>query len=368
MKRLLYLFVLTTTIHAEVPVIALKDLMQYNPNIVYQKCSDILPFSYKPFPLSINQSNHPCQSAFAENFILKIPHATVQSYGIVLVNNHYIAELVWKGWYHNLAKIFFFADHQKKYAKGKVAVIGQAALHNYWHWLTEALCRLALLEMQGVEYDYVYSTCFKPYMVQTLHLWGLDPAKVIVSDERLCLQAEELIVPSLVSNLTIPAPLFTCYVQPHLLAYVREKLLTAALKQGPSQSFAPRVFVSRKDAPHRKILNEDAVFSLLQQKGFVRYELEKLSVVDQILLFHNAEMIVAPQGTSMANTIFCTPKTKIFELFQGLNDCTFWYLSQELNLNYTPVPTCIFIPDYFKALTMNTSIPLSVIQQIVDQM
>jgi hypothetical protein len=97
----------------------------------------------------------------------------------------------------------------------------------------------------------------------------------------------------------------------------------------------------------------------------VRYELERLSVAQQILLFHNAETIISPQGTGLANCIFCTPKTQIIELFQGLNDCTFWYLSQELGLNYTPIKTIEFSTNYFTGWSDNTRMPLNIIEKMI---
>jgi hypothetical protein len=358
----------TTKPDSKVEIIPLQNLMQQNQNIQYQKCFDEFRFEFQPFPLSINQANHPNQGSFKETFIVTIPNGTVQSYGLVLADNKYISELVWKGWTHNLAHLRNFNDNQIIPVTGKVAVIGQAAANNYWHWLTEILCRLALLELQGIEYDYLYVECNLPFKKETLQLWGLNPNKIMVAQNNLCIKPDQLIVPSMVSNVNFPAALFSCYAQPHLLEYVKTKLLTAALKQGPSKKLHERIFISRKDAAQRRILNEDEVFELFQEKGFTRYELEKLSVVDQILLFHHAEIIVSPQGTGLANTIFCTEQTKIIELFQGLNDCTFWYLSQTLNLNYTPVQTVTFLSNYYAAWSTNTYMPLAIIKDVIKNL
>ncbi|OGB86046.1 hypothetical protein A3J41_01185 [candidate division TM6 bacterium RIFCSPHIGHO2_12_FULL_38_8] len=346
-------------------LLPVQELIKQNPAIQYQKCYDQFPFTYQSFPISINHAGHPSHGFFHETFILTIPNGTVQAYGLVLANNKFIKELVWKGWEHNLAHVQKFANHQIMRIPGRVAVIGQAAAHNYWHWTSEILCRLALLELQGIEYDYLYVPYHLPYMKETLELWGIDPKKIIAARDNLCIQADHIIVPSLVSNVSFGGVMFSCYAQHHLIEYVKNKLLTAALQRNPSIRLSPRVFVSRKDAAQRRITNEDEVFALLQTQGFERYELGKLSVIDQILLFYNANIILAPQGTCLANSIFCTPKTKIIELFQGLNDATFWYLSQDLHLNYTPIQTTTFSHDYMKAWAGNTVMPLSVIQKII---
>lgn len=348
-------------------IVPLQKLLEKNPQIQYHKCFDPVSFSYKPFPLSINPAMHPHQATFQETFILKIPNGQVQGYGMVLVNDQYIQELIWKGWPHNLQLIKKYNPDQISYIPGRVAVIGQPAYTNYFHWITEILARLALLEMAGIEYDYLYVPNDRPFIMQTLMLWGIDMKKIIVAQCDICLQAQEIIVPSLVSALNISAPLFSCYVQYHLIKYIKDKLLTAALGYQSTAELNSKVFVSRKDAPQRKIINEDAVFALFEKQGFVRYALEKLSVVDQILLFHNADIVVAAQGTGLANSIFCRPETKVIELYQGLNDCTFWYLSQDLNLNYIPLQTTTFLTDYYQAWATPTTMPLMLIQKYIDQ-
>ena len=349
-------------------IIPISDLVNQNVNVKYQKCYDEISFEYQFFPLSINQQIHPNKGFFKETFILSIVKATVQNYGLVLVGNIFIEELIWKNFNHNLAHLKWYDQSQIVHVPGRVAVIGQAAAHNYFHWLTEVLCRLALLEMQGIEYDYLYVPYDLHFMQESLKLWGIDSCKIIGASSDLCLQADQLIVPSLVSNVSFGGVLGACYVQLHLLNYVKEKLLKAALAHQSSIELAPKIFISRKDAPQRKVINEDAVFALFEQEGFVRYELDKLSVIDQILLFYQADVVVSAQGTGLANIIFCQPGTQIVELLQGLNDCTFWYLSQDLHLNYTAVQTTKFIQNYFEAWSKNTSMDLSVIKKVIENL
>ncbi len=370
-KKLTFYFILilaTSVMHAKswFDILPIADVVKQNVNVTYQKCFDEINFEYQPFPLLINQEIHPNKGFFKETFILHILNATVQNYGLVLVGNIFIEELIWKNFRHNLAHVRWYNRNKIVRVPYKVAVVGQAACHNYFHWLTEILCRLALLEMQGVAYDYLYVPCDLHFMQESLALWGIDFSKIIPAHPNLCVQADTVIVPSLVSNVSFGGVLGACYVQMHLLNYVKQKLLTAALQHQPSVKLAPKVFISRKDAPQRKVINEDEVFSLFEQQGFVRYELDKLSVVDQILLFHHAQVVVSPQGTGLANTIFCKKGTKIIELLQGLNDCTFWYLSQDLGLDYTAVPTTNFLQNYYDAWATNTSMDLVVIKKLLE--
>jgi hypothetical protein len=347
-------------------IVPLQNFLQQHPEVSYIPCSDETYFEYTPFPLSINMSNHPNIGNFDKTYVLKIPNAQIQSrYGFVTYKNQFIEEFIWKKILIHLRLIQEIPSNNIICIPGKVAVISQLAYFNYWHWISEILCRLALLDMQNIEYDYVYVNQDSKFMRDTLELWGIDKEKIIApTGDNFSIKADEVFLPSLVSNVDFGFAAFSCYAQSHLLQYVKEKLLTAALKYLPTASFSKKIFISRKDSSIRNIINEDEFFASLKPYGFERYELAKLSVIDQILLFNQAEIIVSPQGTGLANSIFCNSDVKIIELFQGLNDATFWYLMQDFKFKYTAVQTTHFQEDYVTAWQTPTKIPLEVIEII----
>jgi len=346
----------------------LDTFIKLHPEAIYKKCFDKTPFNFEPFPLSIGHQNHPNKGYFHETFILKIPNAQIESHvGFIVYKEQVIKELIWKDKIHNLNILGKVSATNMIPIHAKIAVISQPTYHNYWHWLTEVLCRLALLEMHNIEYDFLFVNQEYQFMKDTLELWGINPTKIISLDnDSFYIQADEVIIPSLVSNVNFGFVPFSCYTQPHLLQYVKEKLLTTALGQAPTSKMHKKIFISRKDSHIRNIINEDEIFNLLKPHGFERYELAKLSVVDQIHLFNQAEIIISPQGTGLANSIFCNKNVKIIELFQGLNDATFWYLSQELKLHYHPIQTIEFISDYMTAWQSHTYMPPAIIEKIIE--
>ena len=182
-------------------IMPIKNIIQEDPSIQYQKCFDPVPFHFQEFPLSINPSSHPNQGYFDETFILSIPHGTVQSTnGFTIINNHFIDEMIWKKFMHNL-QLVQQRHYQPQRIPGRVAVITQPAYSNYFHWLTEMLCRLALLEISGMEYDYLYTPLDRFYIKETLDLWGVPTEKILAPISHYTyVQADTLIVPSLVSN------------------------------------------------------------------------------------------------------------------------------------------------------------------------
>jgi len=330
-------------------ILPVKELIQKEPSVQYQQCFGEVPFSLEPFLLN---SSYPNNGKFNECFILTVQHGSAFSEcGFTLINNNFIQEMIWAGQDVLLDCVKPVKENQVIKVAGRVAVISQMGFWTYPHWLNEVLGRLALLEMHNVEYDYLYVPQRASFMKETLILWGIDPKKIIIpTSESFCVQADELIVPSLLINTDVGFKHIGLYIHPLTLDYVSNKLLNAAKKIGTDKEFCKKVFISRKDATNaRRITNEDEVFALFQAKGFERYDLCKLSVVEQILLFNNAEILVGEHGTGLVNIMFCKPGTKVIELFHVLLDSSFWYLAQIKKLDYVPIKTMDFIEDYMTA-------------------
>jgi capsular polysaccharide biosynthesis protein len=76
-----------------------------------------------------------------------------------------------------------------------------------------------------------------------------------------------------------------------------------------------RIYVDRRGARLRPLLNESDITMRLGKLGFVPVRLETLGVADQIRLFRGADAIVAPHGAGLANLGFCRPGCLVLELF-----------------------------------------------------
>ena len=75
-----------------------------------------------------------------------------------------------------------------------------------------------------------------------------------------------------------------------------------------------KIYVTREDSNYRKIINEGDVVSLLRDKGYKVINPQLYEIDEQIDIFYNAEKIIAPHGSNLANIIFCKPGTEIYEI------------------------------------------------------
>ena len=81
-----------------------------------------------------------------------------------------------------------------------------------------------------------------------------------------------------------------------------------------------KIYVTREDSNYRKIINEGDIVTLLRQKGYRIINPQLYEIEEQIEIFSNAEKIIAPHGSNLANIIFCKPGTEIFEITPSFND------------------------------------------------
>jgi len=98
-----------------------------------------------------------------------------------------------------------------------------------------------------------------------------------------------------------------------------------------------KLFITRRNAK-RAFDNQEAIGVYLETQGFICIELESLSIVEQIQLFVQAEVVVANHGAGLANLVWCSQCNLVVELFSPmfLNDCYF-RLARSMDINYQSV-------------------------------
>jgi len=329
-------------------LISLTNIFKIDSGIEYQHCHDEIQFQFKKLPFDRDHFLHPNKGKFLSSFILTIPQGLVYGLnGDIIFQDKLVQDFVWQNCFVPKYLWSNILNKQKIDISARVAVIAQAGHTYYYHWLVEVLGRLALLEINNIEYDYIYVSSNKKFMQQTLELWGIEPSKIIEASDDFILEADALIVPSLVAKTQTEFGVarLTHYVPEYILNYVKNKLIQGYKKQKNSfdLNFSKRVFISRKDAAARKMLNEQEVFNFFEKYGFQEYVLGEMSIIEQIALFEKAEMIIGSLGSGMTNVIFCNPEVKIFDIFQQRCDCTIYYMCQTLGLEYYPIKTIGFI-------------------------
>lgn len=354
---IIYIYSSVTLANSNVPNQNLFDFVNVNyilkkyQDIEYFKGHDAQIIEYAPFPYCELPNEQPAKIKFAETFLLSIPYGRVSSEnGFIIIGDRYMLHelvTVCRQFYFYINLILWNNFEKVRKVPGRVLVLTKQHADCYGHWIIEVLGRLALAEIIGIDYDWIYVSQEKKYMRETLQEWGIPLDKIIEPKHEFShIQADTLLVPSIpgfrapISGQYFNSKNQLClYCNPFVIEYLRNKFISKALEKN-KKKFVKRIFISRADGGNgRRVLNEEDVFNRFAQHGFEKYHLSQLSFLEQIALFNQAEIVAGVNGSGLTNIIFCNKNTQIVELFQGRADSSFYNIAQTLQLKYMPVKT-----------------------------
>lgn len=201
----------------------------------------------------------------------------------------------------------------------------------YYHWFAEWLPRLEGVE-QFAERTGTTPTVVAPpdppgWMRESLRLVGFDDY-VTWNGGRV--DVADLVVPSLRRAHPVDSPdQYTNTVDGY--RWIRDRVLEN-LDPVPDTD-TNRVYVSRRRADERHVVNEDELLDSLSAYGFEAYELETMSFPEQVRLFAGADAVVSPHGAGLVNAIYGTDLT-VVELFgEYVNGC-YYTMADGLGFDY----------------------------------
>ena len=121
------------------------------------------------------------------------------------------------------------------------------------------------------------------------------------------------------------------------------KILKNFFNPKSNQESSKKIYVTREDSSYRKIINEGDIITILRENGYKVINPQLYEIEEQIEIFSNAEKIISPYGSNLANIIFCKPETQIFEITPPFNEAEkifsdrYSYLSQINNLKHQKI-------------------------------
>ncbi len=227
-----------------------------------------------------------------------------------------------------------------------VAVLTASTQHLYFHWLLDVLPRIGMIADLVRRGGRLLVETRHRFQRETLSLLGIQPAQIIDTSAVPVLTAPHLVVPchQVMKGREYPE---------WALEFLKQRFLPCS---GPHPfPGVTKIYISRQATPTRKPTNEPEIIEQLQAHGFRAVELEKLSLPEQISLFRDVRVVVAPHGAGLANLVFGARGATVIELFPAANIDLYYRLSKALNLNYYFAkgddgdPQCLTPANYFIA-------------------
>jgi len=290
-------------------------------------------------PVNFDQSHlglfeHELQRTIPQSRLLNFKNIRVSPDGLLFNGNKILLESF--AFPHHLSEwkrrsvLKFFANNylfrRRKRIENEVLWITDYWSQGYFHWLSDALTRLFVVRDRVDDVTLMLPHGYEAldFVKPSLRAFRVKNFEFIERDE--VLECRSLLLP------TPTAP--SGHYSPEVIRGVRGVLLSAYGDLDHREG--EKIYISRRRAGKRRIVNEDEVCDVLRRFGFETICTEELSFEQQIRVCSRARYIVSNHGAGLTNTLFMKDGGSVLELrheTDRISNCYFT-LSSALNLNY----------------------------------
>jgi capsular polysaccharide biosynthesis protein len=182
---------------------------------------------------------------------------------------------------------------------------------NIFHHLAESLPSLITTSFDSKKYKIAVSHD-QDLIMDTLKYLGVPDKNIIYLHPKTSYEFERLIIPSVLYGGS------NTHLDPDLLGKTLSLLKKHASKHTSlfSKSAGKYVYVSRADAA-RRVLNEKDLVEELKKRGFEIVIPGKYNLADQIKLFKDVKIAIAPHGAGLTNLFFSGEQKALIEFFSN---------------------------------------------------
>lgn len=243
---------------------------------------------------------------------------------------------------------------------GVSLLTGGAAINNFGHWLYDVLPRLHLLRSAGLvppDARYLTPPIDAEFKSTSLRLLGVSPEDCIGVSR-----------PAAIAGNTMAASSghrIHGRVEPWIPQFLHESFARDSAQSGL------RLYVNRHDTKSRRVLNEEALESVLVQRGFRSVSAADFDFQGKLELFGSAEMIVAPHGAGLSSLAFCPPGTHVVEIYDD-----YWFhpwfedVARAMDLPHTAVHALrtvspAWLPDDLRHVEVDVERVVSAVDEIL---
>lgn len=205
--------------------------------------------------------------------------------------------------------------------------------YNYYHFWMDFIPKLYIYKSLNIDFKLLFNySYFKDFQKQIMDLMEFDYNKIIMNANNVSFQNIVYHCSDSITFLTKDEKL------PEYPIYCMRMLRNNLIQQNKlKQTTAKNIYISRKQQRERNVINEDKLMEFLKKYNFQIYQLENMNVIEQIELFYNANIVIAPHGAGSINVVF-SENLKIYIEIHNKNyismDSCFFQICTILNIPY----------------------------------
>lgn len=268
---------------------------------------------------------------FEENFKFNIPSVYLISIQDVIVSQHRVWHKFSCKWgltcHYKPGKKTLMKNLLPLMLKKRIsiesAINGQQDwFNNYFHWMTEMLPHILAIRSEKKELPVLIPETYlkTPYIRQSLEFF-------------------DILLVTFSSGEIVSVKNFFASTVPHVGRFnenILKRMVDEVNVKLPNYKKPyKRIYVSRKMARMRKVINEVEMLSILSNFGFEVFYPEDHSLIEQIKVFRSSSVVISSHGAGLTNLMFMESGCSVIELKADNNDYWCYFsLSRVFSLKY----------------------------------
>jgi hypothetical protein len=246
-----------------------------------------------------------------------------------------------------------FAGHGEG-LRGKVALLGSSQV-SFYHFVTEVVGDWWFLKQMGYR-----ESDFSAIVVHGHRRdWQeeiLDMLRIPADKRRYHFEVKarhiDLVVPYRTKGDAVTVPTWMC------------EALWSELGRGLGKRPGTRkIYLSRRDAPRRRMVNEADMTRRLKKFGFEILQLEGMTIAEQQALLGSARVVVAEHGAALTNVVWCPTNATVIDIHPTVPAMPCFRILAELRgLRYIPA----FVARSGDLMRDDWSISAEAIERVLD--
>ena len=216
-------------------------------------------------------------------------------------------------------------DHSKNY------LFIYSPWFGYFSWVTESLPRILEVKDRHKELTLILPESYSKlsFVMKSLELF--PELKYEIIPDGIHMKVPRVVIPELKPS--------TYAFDPNTMQNYRAQMWIYIENMQIDIQTYDKIYVSRKKAKNRKLLNEKEVLELLAEHEFQEIAFENYSFFEQIYLMKNCKVLTGVHGAGFANIAFMGDDTALIELIKEYSSYkeerpSYWRLCSALNIDY----------------------------------
>lgn len=282
-------------------------------------------------------------------YLFTIANAYVSPYGVVFKNGKVISQSIYKSsnykiWNNLLSFWNKRIKNKVRVIQGDCLVICHSWYQNYYHWLIEITPRLFLMKDDLSNKKLIIHENISKFHLEILSKFNFKEIIFINDDELLkCESISFTSFPNFYLNQHInistqPSKIIELNINSKLMKEMKLWFQNKNPLLNESDKIKNNLYISRKKAGYRKILNEMELEKILDNNEFEKVFLEDYSFNEQIMLLNNAKIVISIHGAGLANILFMKSKSHVINLIsEHHHEFCYMTIADVAGVNYTHI-------------------------------